>query len=87
MRLLPVAERSKALFGQEGASAAADWIETDPMAALWEALCADADDDGASASRARARRLNSEAEIRTSGPVALDRLHVFVLLGVPRQGA
>ena len=86
MRLLPVTERSKVLFGQEGASAAADWIETDPMAALWEALCADADADGASASRARGRRLDQDAEIQTSSPAALDRLHVFVLLGVPRQG-
>ena len=85
MRLLPVTERSKALFGQEGASAVADWIETDPMAGLWRALFADAGDDRASASRARGRRLNSEADIRTSDPTALDRLHAAMLLAVPRQ--
>ena len=80
VRLLPVTERSKALFGQEGASAAADWIETDPMAGLQQALFAEADDDGASASRARGRRLDPDAEIQTSNPTALDRLHAAMLL-------
>ena len=80
VRLLPVTERSKALFGQEGASAAADWIETDPMAGLQQALFAEADDEGASASRARGRRLDPDAEIQTSNPTALDRLHAAMLL-------
>ena len=80
VRLLPVTERSKALFGQEGASAAADWIETDPMAGLQQALFAEADDGGASASRARGRRLDPDAEIQTSNPTALDRLHAAMLL-------
>ena len=80
VRLLPVAERSKALFGQEGASAAADWIETDPMAGLQQALFAEADAGGASASRARGRRLDPDAEIQTSNPTVLDRLHAAMLL-------
>lgn len=80
VRLLPVTERSKALFGQEGASAAADWIETDPMAGLQQALFAEADGEGASASRARGRRLDPDAEIQTSNPTALDRLHAAMLL-------
>lgn len=80
VRLLPVTERSKALFGQEGASAAADWIETDPMAGLQQALFAEADDEGASASRARGGRLDPDAEIQTSNPTALDRLHAAMLL-------
>lgn len=80
VRLLPVTERSKALFGQEGASAAADWIETDPMAGLQQALFAEADDEGASASRARGRKLEPDAEIQTSNPTALDRLHAAMLL-------
>ena len=80
VRLLPVTERSKALFGQEGASTAADWIETDPMAGLQQALFAEADDGGASASRARGRRLDPDAEIQTSNPTALDRLHAAMLL-------
>ena len=87
VRLLPVTERSKALFGQEGASAVADWIEIDPMAGLWRALFADAGDDRASASHARGRRLDPDAEIQTNNPTALDRHHVVVLLGVLRQGA
>ena len=57
------------------------------MAGLWRALFAEADDEGASASRARGRRLNSEAEIRTSSPTALDRFHASMLLAVPRQGS
>ena len=80
VRLLPVTERSKALFGQEGASAAADWIETDPMAGLQQALFAEADGEGASASRARGGRLDPDAEIQTSNPTALDRLHAAMLL-------
>ena len=80
VRLLPVTERSKALFGQEGASAAADWIETDPMAGLQQALFAEADGEGASASRARGRRLDPDAEIQTSNPTALDHLHAAMLL-------
>ena len=80
VRLLPVTERSKALFGQEGASAAADWIETDPLAGLQQALFAEAEGEGASASRARGRRLDPDAEIQTSNPTALDRLHAAMLL-------
>ena len=38
---VPVAERSKALFGQEGAGAAADWVESDQMAGLRQALSAE----------------------------------------------
>nr|MBC8360095.1 DUF1156 domain-containing protein [Candidatus Desulfatibia profunda] len=34
VRLLPVSERAKQLFGQEGAKAAADWIEHDPVKSL-----------------------------------------------------
>ena len=29
VRLLPVAERAKALFGEDGAASAADWIESE----------------------------------------------------------
>ena len=38
VRLLPVAERAKDLFGDAGAGAAADWIETDPEAGLQRSL-------------------------------------------------
>jgi len=34
VRLLPVSERAKQLFGDEGAKAAADWIEQDPVKSL-----------------------------------------------------
>ena len=38
VRLLPVTSRAAALFGQEGAQAAADWIESDPAANLQQTL-------------------------------------------------
>ena len=44
------------------------------MAGLQQALFAEADDEGTGASCARGRRLDSDAEIQTSSPVALDRL-------------
>ena len=34
VRLLPVGERARELFGKDGAGAAADWIESDPNASL-----------------------------------------------------
>ena len=34
VRLLPVSERAKQLFGEEGAKSAADWIEQDPVKSL-----------------------------------------------------
>ena len=80
VRLLPVKERSKTLFGQEGASAAADWIKTDPMAGLQQALFSEADDEGTRARRARGKRLDPDVEIQTSNPTALDRLHAAMLL-------
>ena len=68
---------------QEGTSAVADWIEIDPMAGLQQALFTEADAKGVSASRARGRRLDPDAEIQTSDPTALDRLHATMLLAVP----
>ena len=38
VRLLPVAERAKGLFGEDGARAAADWIESDPGASVQATL-------------------------------------------------
>ncbi|MFH1620455.1 MAG: DUF1156 domain-containing protein [bacterium] len=38
VRLLPVSERAKQLFGEEGAKAAADWIEQDPVKSLQRTL-------------------------------------------------
>ncbi len=38
VRLLPVSERGKQLFGEEGASAVADWIERDPIQSMQMAL-------------------------------------------------
>ena len=80
VRLLPVKERSKTLFGQEGASAAADWIKTDPMAGLQQALFSEADDEGTGARRARGKGLGPDVEIQISNPTALDRLHAAMLL-------
>jgi adenine-specific DNA methylase len=38
VRLLPVSERAKQLFGEEGAKSAADWIERDPVKNLQRSL-------------------------------------------------
>lgn len=51
------------------------------MAGRQQALFAEADDEGTGASCARGRRLDSDAEIQTGSPAALDRLHAAMLRG------
>ena len=76
VRLLPVTERAKDLFGEDGASAAADWIESDPNANLQMTLSPEFD----AAPKSRGRRgtktiLDSDAELQTIDATVLDRVH------------
>ena len=84
VRLLPVGERARELFGKDGAGAAADWIESDPNASLQQKLFPEMD----AASKPRNRRrgtktiLDSDAELQTLDATALDRVHAAMLLQV-----
>ena len=78
VRLLPVAERARALFGEDGASSAADWIESDANPSHQLSLFPDGE-RGPRRPRARSI-LNSDAELQTQGATTLDRLHAAMLL-------
>ena len=79
VRLLPVAERAKALFGEDGAATAADWIESDANPNRQLSLFP----EGEHSLPKRPRRksiLDEDAELQTLDATTLDRLHAAMLL-------
>ena len=79
VRLLPVAERARALFGEDGAASAADWIESDANPGRQPSLFP----EGERAAPKRRRRksiLSEDAELQTQTATVLDRLHAAMLL-------
>ncbi len=82
VRLLPVTKRARELFGEDGASAAADWIESDPSANLQGTLFPELDATPKTRHRRRGRRsiLNGDAELQTIDATTLDRVHAAMLL-------
>ncbi len=82
VRLLPVAERSRDLFGEDGAGAAADWIENDPRDGLQMSLFPSMDDAPRPLNRRRGKRaiLDGDAELQTINATTLDRVHAAMLL-------
>ena len=82
VRLLPVTERAKELFGEDGASAAADWIESEPGGSVQATLFPEFE----AAPRPRSRRpgrksiLDGDAELQTIDATTLDRVHAAMLL-------
>ena len=80
VRLLPVAERAKALFGEDGAATAADWIESDANTSRQLSLFPDSERAPVPKRRRRKSILNSDAELQTVDATTLDRLHAAMLL-------
>ena len=82
VRLLPVAERAKDLFGDDGTNAAADWIERDSTASLTPLLFPEI--DSAQEFQVRGRRgrniLDSNSELQQTDPTTLDLVHAAMLL-------
>ena len=80
VRLLPVVERARELFGEDGVGTAADWIESDPNANLQQTLFPEW--DAAPRNRRRGKRtiLAGDAELQTLDATALDRVHAAMLL-------
>ena len=79
VRLLPVAERARALFGEDGAASAADWIESDANPGRQPSLFP----EGERAAPKRRRRksiLSEDAELQAQSATVLDRLHAAMLL-------
>lgn len=82
VRLLPVAERGRELFGEAGAGAAAEAIETDPEAVVQPALFPEMDSRPSLGIRhtGRKRILDGDAELRSIDATTLDRVHGAMLL-------
>ena len=84
VRLLPVAERAKALFGQDGATAAAEWIEQDPVS-LQLALFPDMEAASKPTRRRRGGRAIIDDELQSPDATTLDRVHAAMLLQASGQ--
>ena len=82
VRLLPVTERAERLFGEDGARAAADWIESDPSADVQATLFPDLEPTPRPRHRRPGRQsiLGSDAELQTIDATTLDRVHAAMLL-------
>ncbi len=81
VRLLPVAERARDLFGEDGTSAAADWIETDPGTGVQATLFPELDVlPKARVRRGRGSLLDGDAELQRIDATTLDRVHAAMLL-------
>lgn len=73
VRLLPVSERAKQLFGEDGARAVADWIVSDPVKNLQQVLFPDEQFAQAPKIRGRAGRSPSARQGKVElDPAALD---------------
>ena len=84
VRLLPVAERARELFGKDGSGAAADWIESDPNASLQQTLFPELDAAPKPRNRRRGKKtlLDGDAKLQTIDATALDRVHRAMLLQI-----
>lgn len=82
VRLLPVAERAKDLFGDDGINAAADWIERDAAASLTPSLFPEIDGARELQVRGRGGRniLGRNSEFQHTGATTLDYVHAAMLL-------
>lgn len=86
VRLLPVTERAKQLFGEERAGAAADWIEDDPTRSIQLTLFPELPEERAPKIRGRGRRRKASADSSTMEgnslreATTLDRVHAAMLL-------
>lgn len=82
VRLLPVADRARRLFGEKGARAAADWIESDPAGNVQRALFPEMDGAPKPKGRSGGKKgtLGADAKLQTPDATTLDRVHAAMLL-------
>lgn len=82
VRLLPVVERAKDLFGEDGASAGADWIASAARSSAQATLFPEFE----ALPNSRSRRLRTKsildgnAELQTVDATTLDRVHAAMML-------
>ena len=81
VRLLPVSERARGLFGKDGARAAAGWIESHPHAGIQQTLFPEFDASPTPVHSLGGKAiLDGDAEIQTLNATTLDRVHAAILL-------
>ncbi len=83
VRLLPVSERAKKLFGEDAAAAAANYIESDPHGSLQQTLFPDLQDGAPTLVREPRPRYGESSDDQlaaTLGDTTLDRVHTAMLL-------
>ncbi|MCJ7824869.1 MAG: hypothetical protein MUP44_08220, partial [Anaerolineales bacterium] len=82
VRLLTVFQRAKALFGEDGTHAAADWIESDTGGDLQGILFPDMDVAPKKITRGRGKKaiIGGDAELQSPDATTLDRVHAAMLL-------
>jgi adenine-specific DNA methylase len=86
VRLLPVSERARQLFGDDGAAAVADWIAEDPQKSLQQMLFPEMEEKRAARSRGRIGKRKAlmqpgDLELQTNWQATtLDRVHAAMLL-------
>ena len=83
VRLVPVAERAKKLFGEDGAAATANYIETNPHTSLQQTLFPDLQDGAPTLVREPRPRYGESSDdhlAATLGDTTLDRVHTAMLL-------
>ena len=88
VRLLPVTDRAKDLFGEGGAENAAAWIEHDPTTSFQQLLFPENAELGPPRARrtkpgrrrGRAVRLDTDPTLDPAGATTLDRVHAAMLL-------
>ncbi len=83
VRLLPVSERAKKLFGEDGAAAAANYIKSDPHTSLQQPLFPDLPDGAPTLVREPRPRYGESSDdhlAATLGDTTLDRVHTAMLL-------
>ncbi len=83
VRLLPVSERAKNLFGEDGAAAAANYIESDPHTSSQQTLFPDLQDGAPTLVREPRPRYGEASDdhlAATLGDTTLDRVHTAMLL-------
>jgi len=81
VRLLPVAERMKDLFGEDGASEAVEWMNTDFRKDIQGELFAGDDSEiSPQKSRKRKKLIGDDSEFEVNSATVLDRVHATMLL-------
>ncbi|MCY4675202.1 MAG: hypothetical protein OXD43_15830 [Bacteroidetes bacterium] len=80
LRLLPVTDRIKDLFGEDGASSAAEWIHIDSQKNIQGELFAEQNTETTpKRTRKRKRILGDDVEFEATNVTALDRVHAAML--------